>query len=37
MGGLVGAIAATRASLGRGDRAGADAALARATELAKKR
>ncbi len=36
-GGLVGAIAATRAALGRGDRAGADAALARATELAKKR
>ncbi|MDE2333833.1 MAG: hypothetical protein KGK10_04790 [Rhodospirillales bacterium] len=35
-GGLVGAIAATRAALGRGDRAGADASLARAMELAKK-
>ena len=34
-GGLVGAIAATRAALARADRAGADADLARATELAK--
>lgn len=35
-GGLVGAIAATRAALGRGDWAGANAALARAMGLAKK-
>lgn len=34
-GGLVGAISATRAALGRGDRAGADASLAKAMALAK--
>jgi hypothetical protein len=34
-GGLVGAIAATRAALGRGDRAGADGSLAKAMDLAK--
>ena len=36
-GGLIGAISATRAALDRGDWAGANASLARALELAKKK